>query len=104
MSFRTNYHRTAKSLANDLLFENNIRSIAILPPEDVDANTDDDDIDDDVIGAQIIGGDIAGCFEAEIEPSTSSLKPQKRYLKQNGEILMKTSLVLTRKNLRLKKS
>ena len=61
---RVQSFRAAKSLAQELIKESgNIHSVTIVPPDDVDENTDEDEVDDDVVGAQIVSGDVAGSYE-----------------------------------------
>lgn len=65
-SLRTKLCREAKSVAIELMQdENSVSKVTILPPEDVDENTDTDEIDDTLTGAQIPSGDIAGLYEIE---------------------------------------
>lgn len=65
---RTILCRTSKALANELINNpSNINRITIVPPEDTDQLTDEDDIAEDETGEQQINTDIAGLYEVELD-------------------------------------
>lgn len=56
--------RAAKSLTQELMSEiGNLHSVTIVPPDNVEENTDEDEVDDDAVGAQTVSGDVAGTYE-----------------------------------------
>jgi len=63
------HKRKAKDVANYLLGaqEDECHEIVVLPPTNVDEETDNDDIDDENVGEAEVNGDLAGEFELVVQ-------------------------------------
>ena len=83
---RTIICRTSKSLANQLIQQSGIDRVTILPPENVDELTDEEDIDEDVTGAPNPDVDVAGSYEIECNDDEAVQNDQLKTKKKKMDV------------------
>ena len=72
--------RKAKDVAQYFIehLDLDVKNIVSLPPEQVDAETDDDDIVEEEVGEAVVTCDIAGTFEIEVEDQYEAIDIEKK--------------------------